>query len=450
LAKRIVIVGAGVVGTTIAERLSEEHHNVVLIERSPDKAREISESLDIQVVTGNGCSLPVLREAALDRADLLLAVTDSDEVNMITALVAGTSFEVPLKVIRLRSQEYLENIRELARAWPGETYGISPDRAAADRILALLQVPHALDVTSLLDNRVVVAGFKITPGCPVAGSNLADFRQKHPGERFLVATVYRGGEPMPPSGETRLQIDDIAYFSTVPEDIPKLLRIMNLSAEQKPRLVVGGGGHIGKMVAETSISRGVRTAVVRRDRQEAERLAVELPDATVLSGDIGTEEILLEAGVDRGATFVAVTNSHEVNLLSSVIAQEKGAQRVIPLLDRRAYIHLAEAMKIHTVVSPRLASVGEILKFVRGAHVEELASLPLEKVEVAVVEVDENSPLSGKPIRALGLPRGVLITAIAKDDQVLVPGGNDIIPPGSKVVLFSPVERAPALERFMS
>ncbi len=448
MAKRIVIVGAGVVGHTSAQRLSAEGHDVVLIERDEGAAAEILEKLDIQVVVGNGCSLAVLREAELERADLLLAVTNSDEVNMITALIAGSQFRVETKVVRLRSQEYLDNISELAALWHGRTYGISPDRVAAERIAALLGVPHAVDVAELLEHRLQVTGFRVPRGCPIAGRTLADVRRDNPEASFLLAAIYRGDEAFLPRGDTRLCVDDVAYFTVRPSEAQQIARLLGYPEVRADRIVIGGGGHIGRLVARAALERGLRVVLLRRDRAEAERLAVELPRALVLSGDITREEILLEAGVE-GATFVAVTNSQEVNLLSSVQARQLGAERVITLVDSATYVGLAQAAGIHASVSPRLASVGEILKFVRGLHVEEVQSLPFEKIEVSTVDVDERSPLAGRPLRDLQLPRGVLIAAVLDGDRVIVPDGETVIRSGSKAVLFSTAASAARLARFV-
>ncbi|GAB4376291.1 MAG: Trk system potassium transporter TrkA [Acidobacteriota bacterium] len=448
MARRIVIVGAGVVGYTSAQRLSAEGHDVVLIERDEDAATEISDKLDIQVVVGNGCSLAVLREAELERADLLLAVTNSDEVNMITALIAGSQFQVETKVVRLRSQEYLDNISELAALWHGRTFGISPDRVAAERIVALLGVPHAVDVADVLEHRLQVTGFRVPRGCPIAGRTLADVRRDHPEATFLLAAIYRGDRAFLPRGDTRLEVGDVAYFAVRPEEAAAVARLLGFPEVRADRVVIGGGGRIGRLVARVALERGLRVAIIRRNRAEAERLAVEMPRALVLGGDITREEILLEAGID-GATFVAVTNSQEVNLLSSVQARQLGAERVITLVDSPTYVGLAEAAGIHASVSPRLASVGEILKFVRGLHVEEVQSLPFEKIEVSTVDVDDSSPLAGRPLRELGIPQGVLVAAVLDGDRVIVPDGETVIRPGSKAVLFSTAESAARLARLV-
>ena len=176
MSKRIVVVGAGVVGITCASRLSRDGHDVVLIERNEEITGDLLERLDVQVVYGDGCSLSVLREARLDHADLLLAVTDSDEVNIITALIAGTEFQVETKVVRLRSDEHLKNIRELSKGWSGKTFGINPGRLAANRITSILDVPHATDVARLLDGRVIVAGFRVGPDCPLIGTSMVTLR----------------------------------------------------------------------------------------------------------------------------------------------------------------------------------------------------------------------------------------------------------------------------------
>jgi trk system potassium uptake protein TrkA len=437
LSKRIVIVGAGVVGLTSGSRLSRDGHDVIIIERDEEAAREIADRLDVQVLTGNGCSIGVLRDARLDQADLLLAVTDSDEVNLITALIAGSAFNVETKVIRLRSAEYGQNIEELSKNWPGKTFGINPDQVAANRIISLLGVPHAADVARLLGGRVIVAGFRVEHGCPLLGKDMATLRQIFPQERFLVAAIYRDGRALLPKGDTELRVGDTAYFSAAPERMPQVVRLMGYEFDEEERVVIGGGGHIGQIVARELVRRKLPTSIIRRDKAGAEKLAVELPEALVLQGSLTDEDLLLEGGVDKATSFIAATDDQETNLLSSVLAKRLGAAREITLVDNAAYMSLAESLGIDAVVSPRLTTVSEILRFVRGSHFEQVTSLPHEAVEVAVVDIDHTSPLIGRPIRELRLPRGVLITAIVTDDEVVIPGGDDEIVPGSHAVLFT-------------
>ncbi|MDH3285369.1 MAG: Trk system potassium transporter TrkA [Acidobacteriota bacterium] len=442
MSKRIVIVGAGIVGLTSGQRLSRDGHDVVIVELDEETAREITDRLDVQVLVGNGCSIDVLREARLDQADLLLAVTDSDEVNMITALVAGAAFQVETKVIRLRSPEYLQNINELSKNWPGKTFGITPTQVAASRITSLLGVPHAADVARLLDGRVIVAGFRVQRGCPLLGKDMATLRQIFPDDRFLVAAIYRDGNAILPRGDTELLQGDTAYFSTVPEQLPQVVRLMGHTFDAEERIVIGGGGHIAQRVARELVQRDLSIVIIRRDRDGAEKQAIELPEALVLHGSLTDEAMLLEAGVDRATSFIGATEDQETNLLASVLAKRIGVAREITLVDNPAYVSLAESLGIDAVVSPRLAAVSEILRFVRGAHFEQVASLPHEMIEVAVVEVDESSPLTGRPIKDLKLPRGVLITAVVTEEQVIIPGGNDSVPAGSRVVLFTPKKAA--------
>ncbi len=447
--KHIIIVGAGVVGTTCAQRLSQDGHDVVIVERDEETARELHDQLDVQVVSGDGCSLPALREAQIDQADLLLAVTDSDEVNMITALIAGSMFDVDQKVIRLRNRDHLENLPELARSWPGKTTAINPDRVAADRILSLVRIPEAVDVTDLLGGRVVVAGFRIDPNSPLIGKTLAELPQMFPEYKLLIPVIYRDGDALHSTGETRIASGDVAYFASVREGISSMLRALGRPVDITPRLVIGGGGDIGRMVARGAIERGYHTTLIRRSLREAERLAVELEQALVLHGDVLNESLLLEAGIEHATTFIAVTGEQETNLLSAVLAKRQGTPRAIALVDNPTYLSVADSMGINAVVSPRLASVSAILRFVRGAHFEEVASLPQEKVEVSVVELDQDSPLTDRPLHTLGLPRGVIIAAIANGDDVVIPGGADVLRPGSRAVFFTPAKQAEKLAQLL-
>jgi trk system potassium uptake protein TrkA len=232
-------------------------------------------------------------------------------------------------------------------------------------------------------------------------------------------------------------VGDISYFSSIPEKIPEMVQLMGYTFDRDRMIVISGGGRIARMVARGALKREISTTILRRDRKRAEMLAAEFPSAVVLQGDVTDESILREAGVESATSFIAATDDQETNLLSSVVAKRLGAGRVITLVDNPAYGSLVEGLDIDADVSPRQAAVSEILRFVRGRHFEEVASLPGDEIEVAVVEVDEESRLSHGPIRKLGLPRGVLITAVATADGVMIPHGDDVLPVGSRAVLFT-------------
>lgn len=443
MAKRIVIVGAGVVGTTCAGRLSSDGHDVTVIERNEDLAREIDERHDVRVVVGNGCALPVLQEAGIDTADILLAVTNSDEANMITALTVGSNPEFDArvtKVIRVRGREYVRNLDELSKRLSKPILTINPDEVAARRIVSLVEFPSAVDVAPLLDGALKIAGFRIRGGSPLAGKTLRDLPAHFDGRPPLIPVIYRGDDVLLPDGDTEIRAEDRVYFTSLPDHPIPLERILGYHPPREKKIVIGGGGDIARLVARKA-QRTHAITIIKRNRAEAEKLAIELPHTVVIGGNTLDEDILREADIDRASVFLSATNDEGTNIISAVLARKlverEHPLRTIALVDHPSYVAVAEKMGVSSVISPRLASVSAILRFVRGARFEEVASLPEEKVEVAVVEHKEDSQLAGKRLRDVRLD-GVVIAAIkTPQGKVIVPGGDDEIPIGSRVVVFT-------------
>jgi trk system potassium uptake protein TrkA len=443
VAKRVVIVGAGVVGTTCAGRLSRDGHDVTVIERNEELAREIDERHDVRVVVGNGCALPVLYEAGIESADILLAVTDSDESNMITALTVGSNPDLDARVtkaIRVRGREYVQNLEELSKRLAKPILMINPDEVAARRILSLIEVPASVDVAPLLDGALKIVGFRIRGGSPLQGKTLRELPALFDGRPPLIPVIYRGEDVLLPTGDTDIRPQDLVYFTSLPDQPLPVDRILGYHPPRERKIVIGGGGDIARLVARMA-QHTHSTTIIKRNRAEAEKLAIELPNTVVIRGNTMDDEILREADIDRASVFLAATNEEGTNIISAVLARKlverEQPLRTIALVDHPSYVSVAEKMGVSSVVSPRLASVSAILKFVRGARFEEVASLPQEKVEVGVVEHKEDSRLAGKRIRDVR-PEGVVIAAVkTPEGKVIVPGGDDKIPIGSRVVVFS-------------
>jgi trk system potassium uptake protein TrkA len=443
VAKRIVIVGAGVVGTTCAGRLSADGHDVTVIERDEELARQIDERHDVRVVIGNGCALPVLHEADVESADILLAVTNSDEANMITALTVGSNPDLDArvtKVIRVRGREYVQNLEELSKRLANPILMINPDEVAARRIASLIEFPAASDVAPLLDGALKIVGFRIRDGSPLRGKTLRELPELFNGRPPLIPVIYRGDDVLLPTGDTEIKLQDLVYFTSLPDQPVPLDKILGYHPMREKKIVIGGGGDIARLVARKA-QRTHATTIIKRNRLEAEKLAIELPNTVVIQGNALDDDILREADIDRASVFLSATNDEGTNIIAAVLARKlverEHPLRTIALVDHPSYVAVAEKMGISSVISPRLASVSAILRFVRGARFEEVARLPQEKVEVAVVENKEDSRLAGKRLRDVRLD-GVVVAAIkTPDGNVIVPGGDDTIPVGSRVVVFT-------------
>jgi trk system potassium uptake protein TrkA len=447
---QILIVGGGLVGSTLAARLSRSGHDVVLVERDADLARRLTSRLDIRLTEGNGTHAPTLREAGIDKADVVVAVTESDEANMVVAMLAATLFEVPRLLVRLRDGGHEEGFRWLARTRQRDYRSINPDAVAVDRILALLAVPGALDVASFMDGELLVAGFRIREGSDLAGLTVSHMGLLFAGAPTLVAAIQRGSRWIVPHGGEELRPGDIAYFAVARADLVHVVSLVRgeplpAAGARRSRVLVAGATRIGLELARQLEADEVSVVMIEPDPLRAREAAEELGDALVVQGRPTDEELLQEEEIERGATFVAVTPDFEDNLVAGLLARRLGAERAFALVDNPELGHLIGEVAIDAIISPRLLAVSLALQHIRGGGVRTVATLLEDRIEVIEADCAAASALVDRPLAELGLPRGVLVAAVRRGGRIVVPRGSFRIEAGDRVLLVATTEEAPRI-----
>jgi trk system potassium uptake protein TrkA len=444
----VVIVGGGLVGATLAGKLAGDGCDVTLVEQDPEKIRELTETLDVQVLEGNGATAPVLRRAGIESANLLVATTDSDEVNMVAGWLATSEFGVSRVVVRLRDSGHAEGFAVLSRHHPGEHVRVDPESVAVDRIFSLLEVPGAADVVSLLEDRLIVAGFRITASSDFNGLSLGHVKLLFPDTPTLVVAIHRGNDWIIPHGEQEICVGDLVYFAIARRELPAVLELIGALRPDKNVVMIAGASRIGMQLARRLEKVGTKVTLVEESQAEARRAAEELEHTIVVHGHVTDQNLLEEEDIDRVSTFVALSDDHEENLVSSLLAKRLGAARAFALVDNPALGNLIGDIGIDAVISPRLLAVGLALQHIRRGRVRAVAALLEDKVEVLEIEAIAGSRLTSNRLSKVGLPRGVLVAAMRRGDQLLVPGGNDRVEPGDQVVLITTTEKAGKLDEF--
>lgn len=447
---RIVIVGAGLVGSTLADRLSRDGHDVSLVERDESKARTLQDSVDVQVVHGNGATADTLREAGIQEADLVVATSNVDEVNLLVGLLATSLFQVPRVIVRLRDAGHQESFALVRQPPPADHVAINPDKAAVDRIAALLEVPGAVDVVSFMDGRLLVAGFRLRPEASLVGVQVADMKLLFADTPTLVVAIHRREAWIIPDGREQIEAGDLVYFAISREHLDGVLTLVGVPRDLRRTVMIAGAGPVGLELARRFEAEDVRTVLVERDEELARKASDALGRCMVLRGAVTDPELLEQEGIEKISTFVAVTPDHETNLVAGLLAKRLGAGRAVVLVDNVALVDLVGQIGIDAIISPRVLVIGFALEHIRGQGVRSVAPLLEDRVEVVEAECVKGGPLSQGTLAELELPRGVLVAAVARGDRLVVPRGPDRVEPGDRVLLITTTDNSARLASWLS
>lgn len=434
----IVIFGAGLVGTTLAGHLADQSHNVVVVDHTPEVLEHIRETLDVQTVQGSATDGEVMRLAGLNTADLVLAVTNSDESNIVISIIAHAQNNKARIIARVRGQSFMDNKDLWAEESFDRTFVFSPEQAAVDKILDLLEIERAFDVVTFHGGAIQVAGFVIQPTSPLLKRPLRELTELTQ-SGVLVVAVERAGQVLMPSGKMALEAHDRVYITAHFRDGAKRVQeLFGLPARGRLRKVVlGGGGRMTHLIATALAQRGVAVTIIEPDRSKCQQLAMLLPDAVVIHGNPTSQEVLREE-LKGASTFVSLTDNEEVNFLTAILADQLGVDRAIANMDNGAYLKMAATMGIDAVVSSKLAAVGVILRTLRSGKVMDAAPMLHGQVDAFFIEAQAHSRLVGTPLMQAQLPAGLVVAAIARGDSTQLPRGDTVIQPGDKVLLITP------------
>ncbi len=442
---RVIIVGAGEVGFQLAKSLSAENLDVVVVDKAKEKLKRITDAIDVAVLEGEGGAPSVLQEAGAENTDILLAVTDMDETNMVACLVAKVMFGVPRNVARIRNHEYISNETLLQSL--GINPAISPEIESAKAVIRLLEVPLAADVEDFEDGRVKIIGIKIPSDSKLIGKELKNLNLTKP--KVLFGAIQRGEQILIPSGDDTIKKDDIVFLSVKTENIEQVCSNIGGITEPAESVMLVGGGRIGYYVAKTMEERNLNVKVIEKDAERCKFLLKSLKKCVILHGDGSDQDLLEEENINDMDVFAAISNNEELNIMASLLAKSLGVKKVITIVNRTDYMPLAHNLGIEAVLSPRLITADAILKYVRGSNILSLTTVAEGKAEIMEAEVMEGSILAGKTLREFELPKKSLIGAIIRGDTVIIPSGNDKILTGDKLVIFTLKEFIKQVEKLL-
>jgi trk system potassium uptake protein TrkA len=446
----ILIVGGGLVGSTLSEKLSRDGHDVSLLDRDDSRVREISESLDIRALQGNGATAPDLRRAGVEEANLVVATTDSDEANMIVGMLAAFVFHVPRIVVRLREAGHAEGFALIAQDHPAERVWVNPDQAAVDRIAALLEVPGAVDVVSFMDGELLVAGFRIHASSDFAGMRVCDMNLLFAATPTLAVAIRRRDDWIVPHGGEEINAGDLVYFAITREHLHDVLSLVGVPKDRRNDVMIAGAGPIGLELAKRLSRAAVPVILLEANEELAYGAAEVLGDTIVIRGLATDPDLLEDEGISRISTFVAVGDDHQSNLVAGLLAKRLGAGRAIVLVDNPGLVDLVAQIGIDAIISPRLLVIGLALQHIRGGRVHSVAQLLEDQIEIVEAEVLKGSRLTRAALSDLKIPRGVLVAAMRRGEKLLVPRGSDRAEPGDRVLLITTTENASKLGDFLS
>ena len=451
---KVIICGAGQVGWQIARHLSGEKNDVTVVDSNADLVRRASETLDVQGVAGFASYPDVLEKAGARDADMIIAATHSDEVNMVTCQVAHSIFSVPRTIARLRSPSYLDAIySDLYRRdhLPIDVV-ISPEREVAEAALQRLAAPAAFDTESFMNGRAQLLGIALTEECPVLMTPLRQLNELFPTLRAIVVGVRRDeGKLFAPSPMDILMAGDRIYVFTHIEDVNRTLEVFGKRTKKQERLIIIGGGNVGLAVARALEARTdrIRAKIIERSRSRAEFAADNLTRTIVLNGDGMDMDLLAEAAIERADAVLVVTDDDKTNLLAAVRAKQAGCPMAIALVNDPTLAPLMGALDIDAYINPRATTVSSILRHIRHGKVRAVYSIGDAEAELVEAQVLATSPLAGKLVRDVDFPEGVLVGAVMKGDRVMKPAGDLRIEAGDVIALFTMAGDRPEVERLL-
>ncbi|RDH83310.1 MAG: Trk system potassium transporter TrkA [endosymbiont of Escarpia spicata] len=435
---KIIILGAGQVGRSVANALVHEDNDITVVDQNNDLLLELQDRLDLGILQGHAGQPNVLRRAGAEDADMILAVTNSDETNMVACQVAYTLFHTPMKIARVRSQAYLDYPEIFAQeAFPVNVL-ISPEQLVTEYILRLVEYPGALQVLDFAGGRVRLVAVKAYYDGPLVGHKLRALYDHIPNTDARVAAIYREGEVIQPMGDTVIEADDEVFFIAATENIRAVMSELRKQEKRYKRLIFAGAGNIGRRLAQ-SLESKYRVKLIESDQDRAREIAERLDKTIVLHGDAADEDLLLEENIENTDVFCAVTNDDEANILSAMLAKRLGAGKVMALINRAAYVDLVQSGPIDIAISPELATIGSLLTHVRRGDVVVVHSLRRGAAEAieAVAHGDRgSSKVVGRTIDEIKLPKGASIGAVVRGEEVLIAHHDTAIESGDHVILF--------------
>jgi trk system potassium uptake protein TrkA len=436
---KIIILGAGQVGATLAENLVSERNEITVIDKDSERLRELKDRLDLQVIAGHASHPDVLKNAGIKDAEMLVAVTDSDEINMIACQIAYSLFNTPTKIARIRSSEYLHYKEQLfdSKDIPVDHF-IAPEQLVTQYITRLINYPGALQVMEFAKGRASLVAVKAYYGGLLVGRALSALREHMPNIETRVAAIFRQGRPIRPQGTTIIEADDEVFFIANTRHIRAVMSEMQKLERSYKKIIIAGGGNVGFGLAQ-ALEATHQVKLIERHPGRATYLSNVLDKTTVFCGDASDQELLSEEHIDQTDVFIAVTNDDEANIMSAMLAKRMGAGKAMVLIQRAAYVDLVQGGEIDIAISPQTATISALLSHVRNSEMVNVYSLrhgAAEAIE-AIANGDEHlSKVVGRKIGDIKLPPGTTIGAIVRGDEVIIAHKSTVIESKDHVIMF--------------
>ncbi len=447
---KIVIVGAGEVGFHIASHLSHENKDVVVIDQDLSAIRRVSDNIDVQVIQGSGSSPVTLEEAGIKKAEILLAVTNSDETNLVACLVTNIISSSTKKLVRVRDADfdkYHDTFRDHA---PYIDTLINPEIEVVKTIDRLMSVPGAADIGEFAGGRVKFVGVRLDKEAHLADVRLSEISERVGKQAPLIGAVVREGELIIPKGHDKLKIGDLVYFISEEDKLLDTLTIFNKHAQPVSRVLIVGGGRIGFRLAALLEEKSIYTKIIEKDPDRCVKLAAQPNKVVVLNGDGSDQGLLSEENIQDMDFVITLTNDEETNILTSLLAKQMGSKKTITKIDKFSYFQLMPTIGLEQVVSTRLSAINTILQHIRRGKVLSAISIKGEQAEVMEAVALETSDIVGKPLKNISFPKGALVTSIMRNDEVIIPSGNSVIEPGDRIVIFAIRQAIPKIEKILT
>ena len=447
---KIIIVGAGEVGFHLAKWLSLEDKDIVVIDPAPEALQRVEEQLDVQTIRGTGSHPQVLLEAGVQKADVLLAVTDRDEVNLVCCLFADLLRGGLPKVALVRQEEYAPHWEALIRRL-NITNIINPDREVVKAILRILSAPEMEEVNDFVGGSIKMIGGVLPAASPLGGRKLQDLPAVIERKRLIIAALVRQDRLIIPKGKDILQAGDLVYFVCRDRDLDSVLQLFNRRpAAPLKDLMIMGGGRIGGDLARELENRRYRVKLIERSRERCQQLSGLLRRTIVLQGSATDQELLIQENIGGMDMALALTGDDETNILSCLLAHRLGARKLLARINKLAYMDLVKMIELDHLVSPRLSAINSIFPYVRRGKVVSTMAIKGQEAEVMEAVAQEGTAMVGTPLKSLNLPREALVLCIMRGEEVMLPSGDDVIQPNDRVIILARKAGIPQVEKALS
>lgn len=441
---KIIIVGAGKVGYILAQMLSGEDHDVTVLDRNPQRLDTVNERLDVNTVLGSCASTAVLKEAGIENADILLAVTERDELNIVASFIAK-SFGVKTTIARVRSPEFVDIDHETTKKALGIDMIINPERVAAHQIAKLVDFPDALNIEYYHDKKVILLEFKVTENTVAAGKKLKEIKTNH---TYLIVGIIRDGKMIIPGGEDSVLVGDFLFLITTLEHMNDVKQAFGQERRKAKNCIIVGGDTISYYLAMELEEKGLNIKIFEEDFDKCKELADKLNRSLVINGDATDIQLLRDENVEESDIFVAVTEDDHFNVLSAILAKQLGASRTVTQLRMSDYIPLVEKIGIDRNISPRLLAAGAILKYVRMSNIVSITLIGDASAHVMELVTTESSEHLNVCLEDLHFPENSILGTIVRGEEVIIPKGRDVIKAGDHLIIFALPEASLAAEKF--